>query len=825
VEAAATRHRTAHNLVPQPTPLVGREHDLDAIQQRLLREDVRLVTLTGPGGTGKTRLAIACAARMPQHFYDGVYFVDLAPLPHARFVLSTIMGTLSLQMSAGSPSDALLRFLHGKRVLLVLDNFEHVQAAAPEVGALLSGCSDAKVLVTSRAPLHLRWEHEVPIPPLPLPDLRATADVKELLQSAAVALFFERAQAVRPDFVPTRDNADTVARICVRLDGLPLALELAAARIKALAVQDLLKLLEQRLDPLASGALDAAPRHRTLRATINWSHDLLSPAERTLFRRLSIFASGWSLEAAEGVCNGGDVAVEGVLHVLGRLVDQSLVQMEVVRGRSHYRMLETLRQFALEQLETCADIDDVERRHAAHFLGVAERLGTDACVFGPEGSAVRAELEVEHDNMRIAIRWFIDHGQAEFALRMADALQWFWFVRGPYRETRAALEEVLAMAGASEPTPLRASVLIGAGVAAQWNGDVCGGQALSEQALVIARTKNNLAVAAHALHSLALAAMVGRDFGLARTYAEEALSINRRIDNQFREAKMLTILGRLSWNAGDASDAQDFAEQALSIARACGSPWLTSEALLILGLALRDQGRFSIARTVLEEALALSREGNDLGSMAWCLYTLGRVALAQGRLGEARRQLAESLRLWWERGERTSVAASLESHAQLAAAYGQREDALRLAGAAIGLRTTLRISAPPNLIRSLPVLREAWLDDARATLGDEAVEALLSYGRAMSTADAVRHALRAGLSWSADTDLTAPSPLTRREQEVAQLIARGRSNRQIAEELVVTEATAAKHVENIREKLGLRSRTQVAAWVRDRDTAVGASVG
>ena len=815
MEPAVTRGRTANNLKPQATALIGRGNDLEMVQRRLLREDVRMVTLTGPGGTGKTRLAMACAEQMLQYFYDGVYFIDLAPLRHSRFVMSAIARTLHLQMSSGNASDALLRFLDGKCVLLVLDNFEHVQAAAPEVSALVSGCSGLKVLVTSRAPLHLRWEHEAPVLPLPVPDLSTTPAVRELLKSASVALFFERAQAVRPDFAPVRDTAETVAQICVRLDGLPLALELAAVRVKALAAQDLLNLVEERLDPLATGALDAAPRHRSLRATINWSHDLLSPSERVLFRRLSIFAGGWSLDAAQTVCRGGNVAGPAVVDTLGRLVDQSLVQLEDVRSRSRYRMLETLRQFGLEQLEGSGERDDFERRHAEYFLSVAELLGPEPRVFGAEATTVRAELELEQDNMRTALRWFIDHRETRLALRMADALQAFWYVRGPYTETRRSLDEVLAMARARGTTALRASLLNGAAIAAAMNGDVGSGQELNEQALAIAQATNNLVIAGHALQSLANVAELRADFAQARTYAEEALTCYRRIGNQFRESVVLSNLGRMSWKTGDIIGAHDFAEQSLALARAHGSPWLISHALLILGTALNDQAKFSIAQTTLEEALALSRQGNDSRVIAYCLDILGRIALARGRRNAARQQLAESLHLFWENGERVKVADSLEIHAQLAAVFGRRDAALRLAGAAMGLRATLRISVPPRM----QILSEAWADEARRTVGHETVDTMLSNGQAMSAADAVRYALSLPQSSSADTHVSGWSPLTRREQEVARLLARGRSNRQIAVELVVTEATAAKHVENIREKLGLTSRTQIVAWVQDREAA------
>jgi non-specific serine/threonine protein kinase len=809
MEPRTAQHQTPNNLGLQPTRLIGREHELEEISRTLLRSDLRLLTLTGPGGTGKTRLAIACAERLLRHFPDGVYFVDLAPLRDPSFVLSEIARALQVpEPSSGGLSDALLRLLHDKFLLLVLDNFEHVRAAAPDVSTLLGGAAGLKALVTSRTPLHVRWEHEVPIPPLTLPELHSTPDAASLARSPAVALFVERARAVRPDFAVTSGNARALAEICIRLDGLPLALELAAARIKALAAGDLLALLERRLEPFGVGASDAVPRQRTLRATMMWSHDLLGPPERTLFRRLAIFAGGWSADAAQAVCAGGDVTATDVVDLLSRLVDQSLVQMEEVDGKSRFRLLETVRQFGHDLLESSGDIDWLRRQHATYFLGVAETLGPEPRVFGPEASSVRAELERERDNMRAALRWFIEQEEPEFALRMADALQSFWYVRGPYIETRRVLQQVLAMPGASPPTVLRASLLNGAAIAAFMNGDAASARDLNEQALAIARAKNDLFVAGRALQSLANAFDLQGHSLEARNLAEEALSLYRRVGSQFREAAVLTNLSRYSRKLGDIDAARTLAEQALTIARSLASGWLISSALLGLANALRDQGKLEPARTVLKEAVALSSRDRDRRELAFCLDVLGQVALVQGRPSEAHTQLLESLRLCWELGEQARVADVLETLSQLVAVGGQRHEALRLAGAATALREKLRVAAPSRT----RTFQQPWMDQARKALGEESVAAFLSEGQAMTTDEAVRDALNIELGSSSATEMDSRSPLTRREAQVARLVARGMGNRAIADELVITEGTVEVHVKRILSKLGFRSRSQVAVW-------------
>jgi DNA-binding CsgD family transcriptional regulator len=644
-------------------------------------------------------------------------------------------------------------------------------------------------------------------------------------------LFVERAQAVRPDFQLTHDNADAVARICIRVDGLPLGLELAAARSRTLAPGDMLGLLERRVDLLTDGPYDAAPRHRTLQSTIAWSHDLLTPAERTLFRRLGIFAGGWSLAAARAVCAGGALAGDAVVDVLERLVDQSLVQMDDVAGHARYRMLETLRSFAQEQLEACGEAEEVGQRHAAYFSGVVEELFR---LHGPVADGqpmhsgfftfaepVPAEFEREEDNLRAALRRSVERDDAEFALRLAVGLQWIWMARGPTgADTRRPLEHVLAMPGTRAPTELRAWLLIGLARGIALQGDHVGARPFAEEGLTIARATHNVLFMRAALEPLFVSAEWQGDLVRARTLAKRALVCARRAGRRF-EAGALTDVARMYWKTDDLDRACEAAHEALVIARALDNArYAAPTALLILGNALRDQGNLPRARAVLEEALSKTAQQRQR-HQALCLDALGQVALAQGERAEARARLDEGLRLFWEIGERAKIADSLESHARLSAERGQCEPALQLAGAAAALRAALRVSARPRD----QAVQQAWLEHMRHQVGEETVAALFSTGQGMTMDQAVAYALRedASAAPTAGTADAAPgdwTPLTAREQEVARLVATGMGNRQIAAKLVVTPATAAKHVENIREKLGLTSRTQIAAWVLERDAAL-----
>ncbi len=430
--------RPPHNLPVQATELIGRDEEVARAVNELQRPDVRLLTLTGPAGTGKTRLAIEVAERVLPAFRDGVFFVDVAPLSDAPLVVSAVAQTLGVRLPAGDDERQYLdEWLRERELLLVLDNFEQAVAAAPQVAALVAGCQGLKVLVTSRAPLRVRWEHEFPVPPLELPDAGEIPPLDALARIPAVVLFVERARSVKPDFALTQRNAGAVAELCVRLDGLPLALELAAARSKVLAPQAILERLQGRLDLLSAGAQDRPARHHTLRAALDWSYDLLSPPEQALLRRLSIFVGGCSLDAVEAVCAGDGVPADQVLDLLAQLVDKSLVVTETVMdGDVRYRLLETIRQYADEAAGQHGEVADAGRLHAGHFNQVAEDGETQ--LQRPDSAPELDRMALERDNLRAALRWSTENGQTQQAVRIGTML---W----------EAMEHVLAEAESARP--------------------------------------------------------------------------------------------------------------------------------------------------------------------------------------------------------------------------------------------------------------------------------------------------------------------------------------------------------------------------------------
>ncbi len=460
-----------NNLPLQPTPLIGREKEVDQVCDLLRSDETRLLTLTGPGGTGKTRLALQAAADLLDDFPDGTFFVPLATLTEAELLLVAVAETLGVRETGEQPLfESLKEYLHDRRLLLLLDNFEQVLGAALTVTELLAGAHGLKVLATSRTSLRLYGEHVFPVPPLTLPDLERPPPLERLTQYEAVGLFVERARALKPNFEVTNESAPAVAEICVRLDGLPLAIELAAARITMLPPRSMLQRLSSRLKLLTGGARDFPKRQRTLRATIEWSHALLDEGEQLLFGRLAVFSGGRTLEAIDAICDAeGDLPVEAFEGV-SSLLDKSLLrQEEGPGGEPRFVMLETVHEFAREKLQGSGEAEQIKRAHAEYFLTLAEEAYPQ--LRGPDQLEWLERLEAEHDNMRAALTWASERNEAEVALRLGSALSWFWSVRGYYSEGRRWLEEALAIDGRGAPE-VRAMALAGAGELASEQGDL-----------------------------------------------------------------------------------------------------------------------------------------------------------------------------------------------------------------------------------------------------------------------------------------------------------------------------------------------------------------
>jgi len=548
---------------------LGREREVEEINGLLLGRDaaVRLLTLTGPGGIGKTRLGIEAARKAGSHFSDGVAFVALAPLGHAALVVPTVSRVLGLREAMGVPSLEVLRqHLRERKFLLVLDNFEHVAEAAPEVVDLLGSCLDLFVLVTSRAPLRVRGEREYPVSPLAVPDPNRMPEAKEVAQTPAAELFIERAEDASPAFELTQANAAAVASICWRLDGLPLALELAAAQTGFLGPTALLSRLDQALQ--AGGARDLPERQRTMRATLDWSHELLHEPERELFRRLSIFAGGFTLEAAEDVCAAGTVEAEEVLVLLGNLVEQSLVVAETSpEGRTRYRMLEPVRQYALEWLRESGEEDEVRRRHVRRYLALAEEA--EPRIKGHEQVEWLDILEAENDNLRAAIGWSLEAGDAQTAARFGWALSMYWVMHTRQDEGRLLMVQTLSQADGL-PSEMRAKALWALAACMYGSRDDERLMAVAEEGASLFRRAGDRPGEAYMLTMWSLAAMGLGDLDRATRSLEEALESSRKQGDAWGSAHMLIHLASVSFRRSDHPRAARYAEEALTLTRQTG---------------------------------------------------------------------------------------------------------------------------------------------------------------------------------------------------------------------------------------------------------------
>ena len=623
--------RPSHN--PALGPLFGRERDQAAITELLLGGNVRILTLLGPGGVGKTRLAIAIGEALDSAFRDGMSFVDLAPLRSTTLVGPTIAQHLGLREVGVNDADhVLIEFLSGQQRLLVLDNFEHVTDAAGLIGEIRDRCPSITMLITSRIPLQLRGEQRVPLLPLAVP-ARRDGRYRDVEASAAVRLFVARAQTVQPSFALSTGNLDDVAAICARLDGLPLAIEMAAARIALLPPKALRKRLASRLNLLTGGLRDLPPRQRTLRATIDWSYELLSSAEQQLFRGLSVFASGWSLDAAEVVCADETSDGRSILDLLEVLVDGSLVRLvESVDGEPRYAMLETVREFAAERSRRTGGDDRLNRRHASYYLDLVE--SAEAHLLSAEQTDWLNRLEQEHDNLRAVLGWAVQSGETAIGLRLSAALWRFWWQRGYLSEGIAWFDQLLQR---DQPVPstIRARALNGAGNLNWTRGNLEESWRLHTECLALRRELGDEAEIAKSLNNLGLVATYLEREAEAVAYFEESLAMHRRIGQPRPVAGVLVNLGELVMQQGDLARADELIHESLRLYREFGDPRGTADSLHNLGGLACDLRQFDRARAYLAESVALYAEVGDQHGIASCLQDYAVVLVADGAIAQA----------------------------------------------------------------------------------------------------------------------------------------------------------------------------------------------
>ena len=729
-ELAAIRDRVAEkpvrqaearpaNLPAQRTGFVGRENEVAAAKELLLRQDVRVVTVTGPGGIGKTRLAVQVASGLVEHFPGGIHFIPLSSISDPGLISSAIVQAMGIREAKGqSPLQLLNQHFQdslGAPILLLLDNFEHLIEAAPMVARLLAIGPNLKILVTSRAALHVYGEHEFPVPPLALPDALAMPPIEVLAQYPAVALFVARAVAVKPDFELNQENATAVAEICARLDGLPLAIELAAARVKVLSPSSMRTRLTSRLQLLTGGARDMPERQQTLRAAIDWSYDLLSEAEQRLFRRLSVFVGGCTLEGAEAVCDTKSDLGLDLLDGMASMVDKSLVQrVEQAKGELRFVMLETIREYALEKLEASGEEASTKRVHAAYCLVLAEEQATEQS--GAEGAEWLERFTLEHDNFRASLEWLTATGNADWGLRLGTALFRFWEMREYLAEGRDRLGKLLKLPGAAAPTKARARALFAAGVLAIEQGDYASSDALVRESLEIARQLGDKQGAAVSLNALAVNARDQGDVAVARSLFEESLALWRESGDQKAVARSLSNLANVVKLQGDYAGARALYAECLSIFRGLRDHAGVAWSLNYQGDVARDQGESEAARALYEQGLAIFRELGDRWGIAGTLADLGSLAREQGNYPAARSLYQESIRIFQELDHKRGIARLLECFAGSAAAQLEAERSLRLAGAAAALRQNIGAPLTPTEQAKL----EASLHPARRALTNTA---------------------------------------------------------------------------------------------------------
>jgi predicted ATPase/DNA-binding NarL/FixJ family response regulator len=792
IMSAAVHANSRSTFHPPRTALVGRDDEVAAVTAMLVRDDMPLLTFTGTAGVGKTRLALQVAADVRDHFSDGVVFVSLAPIPSPDLVASAIAQALGIRgHSQRSIAESIQDWLGGRHMLLVLDNFEQVVAAAPLVSDLTTACPRLTVLITSRAALHIGCEREFPVEPLALPERGTSLSVDGLSSYAATELFIDRARAVMPALKLTAANTPVVAEICRRLDGLPLAIELAAARLKVLSLEAILARLDHRLGLLTGGPRDAPARLQTLRDAIAWSYDLLSTDDQHLFRELAVFSGGWTLEAAETVCSSG----ADVLDRLTVLIDHSLVhRVEQHDGSVRYGMLETIREYAAERLASSdeREVVHVRDRHADYVVSLVSVAGAsflsdvpgasrlaettvpleiEPVLPGSEQVAWVRRLEVEQDNIRAALGHLQDRQDAERALRIVANLRQFWRARSHPAEGLAVAEAILAIPTTQPATVSRIGALVTAALMGIWRTECA----------------------------------------RAKVFAEEGLSLSAALDDSTHVPMLLLTMGIAERLSGDDASAAAHWQRAIDVARRIGDHHHLIRALEYLSIITADVDR---AIELLEEAFIACQHVESWEARGHTFTTLASRLAEAGSLARAADLNREALSLHNGLGHRLGIGRALETAGELSVWHGDAVRAVRLFAAARvvhrAIRSGIRRDCTATYVRAV-------IETLHMVLDDETYQRAWRAGESLSLADAIAEALAAGTSMAAPVPPVAPDPpsghqLTGRESEVLQEIVAGRSNKEIAALLFVSPRTVERHIANIYLKIGVHNKAEATAY-------------